>query len=147
MSTYITIEEADVYFNTRLWSDAWLNASLSDKIKALTMATQIINNLKFQGMKVSPNQDLEFPRDIHTQIPDNVKYACAEIAYTLLQGVDIEKEIAKLRVVADRLPSVSVTYDTTIIPENLLAGIPSYRAWVLLKPYLVDMAEIEVSRV
>lgn len=60
--TYSTLAEAELYFSTRLDSDAWDNAHQKDKIKSLIMATRDIDRLNFFGVKLDSNQPLEFPR-------------------------------------------------------------------------------------
>ena len=64
------------------------------KAGALAFATRKINNLPFKGMRVSPTQDNAFPRQyelddgttvIETEVPMNVRRACAEEALAILK--------------------------------------------------------------
>jgi hypothetical protein len=51
MAYYGTVAEADAYFAARLHSDVWTDAVASDKPKALTEATQLIDALNYRGVK------------------------------------------------------------------------------------------------
>jgi hypothetical protein len=42
-NSYATVEEANAYFTTRLHSDTWLDATVSEKEAALIMATRLID--------------------------------------------------------------------------------------------------------
>jgi hypothetical protein len=53
MSYYGTLAEANAYFNARLHSEGWSDSDSSDRTKALTEATQIIDALNFKGVKNS----------------------------------------------------------------------------------------------
>lgn len=68
--TYANYYEAEKYFSTRLDSNAWDDAVQKDKLKSLMMATRDINRLNFFGVKLHPNQPLEFPRK-HNRYPRN----------------------------------------------------------------------------
>lgn len=68
-NSYVSLEEAQAYFATRLHVGEWDKASESDKEKALVMATSIIDSLSFSGRKYKEGnpgsedyQALEWPR-------------------------------------------------------------------------------------
>lgn len=92
-------------------------------------------------------QELEFPRGADTVIPTDIKTACYEIAFALLDGVDPEAELDDLGVVSQGYSSVRTTYDRTSVPQHHNAGIPSAVAWRFLKPYLQDGRAVKISRV
>jgi hypothetical protein len=48
---YGTLTEANAYFDNRLHSEGWADSAPSDRPKALTEATQIIDSLKYRGVK------------------------------------------------------------------------------------------------
>lgn len=51
MAYYGTLTEANAYFDARLHSEGWSDSTPSDRPKALTEATQIIDSLKYRGVK------------------------------------------------------------------------------------------------
>lgn len=58
MATYGSRALADTYFGTQLWATDWTGASDADKDKALAMATEAIDSLKYKGVKHSVWQAL-----------------------------------------------------------------------------------------
>jgi len=172
-SYYGTVEEANTYFSNRLFEEAWTDASSEDRVKALIRATQIIDGLSFKGekaavyavmydeegeliddvteeeiMEAEASQELEFPRGWDTEIPDQIKIACWEIAHALLDGVDPDLELENLGVVSQGIASVRTTYNRnhTLI-EHIMNGVPSAAAWRYLRPFLRDSDAILLSRV
>jgi hypothetical protein len=51
MAYYGTVNGANVYFDSRLHSEAWANSAPDDRPKALNEATQIIESLCYKGVK------------------------------------------------------------------------------------------------
>jgi hypothetical protein len=134
MTPYMTVEEADTYFDTyRLVTDAWDAASTTQKTKALLLSTKLIDQLQYDGDAVGTEN--QFPRGTDTEVPEDIKQACAECAYSLLDGVDIEMEFDNLWTTGQSIANVRNTQRTEDVPEYKLVGIPSYMAWRLLKPY------------
>lgn len=144
---YITVVDADTYFSTRLNSEVWDLASNEDKEKAIVTAGKAIDRLNFTGSMTSASQSHQFPRDDDTVIPDDVKEACCELAYALLDGVDPELEYENLNMTTQTFGSTRSSYDRTNKPVNVLAGIVSIVAWRLLLPYLRDPQIVGISRV
>jgi hypothetical protein len=166
MAAYATTTEADAYFDTRLHSQLWEGASPSDKTKALAQATRAIDRLRFIGQRHSvyltiqngntdsvaiaqavAEQPLEFPRDADEEVPEDIKIACYEEAFTLLDGKDPDAELEDLPVVSQGYSSVRVTVDRSFVQEHLNAGIVSPRAWRYLKPYIAEAREVRLNRV
>lgn len=153
MAAYDTATNADIYFATRLHVLAWTESNLADKNKALTEASARIDRLRFKGNKVDSGQDLAFPRyygddpDGTETVPDNIKIACYECAYALLDGVDPELELENLAVSSQGVSSVRNTYARGEVPEHFAAGIPSAFAWRYLKPYIVRGNIVRLCRV
>ena len=155
---YIGRIDADVYFANRLNSNAWLDAVVADRDKALIEATRAIDRLNFCGEKKVSTQYLQFPRlnrDVDdptittadTEIPADIKAACCEIAIKLLDGVDVDEEAELVSKTSQGYGGARSTYDRSFVPEWKAAGIPSPRAWALLKPYVRDYHTINLSRV
>jgi hypothetical protein len=168
MNFYGSVEEAAEYFYTRLHESAWSNASLGDRPKALAAATSLIDGLNFKGQKhtvwelrkntrhptgeqiraANAAQQLEFPRDSDTTVPNEVCIACYEIAHSLLDGKDPEAELEALGISQQTFGSVQTSFSRNQPPlEHIANGIPSMLSWRLLRPFLRSDSEICISRV
>jgi len=146
MPYYGTIDGGDEYFGNILDCDGWLEAAIMRKGKALVMSTQIIDRFNYAGSKYVPSQEKAFPRSVAT-IPDNIIYACYEISNALLEGKDPAIEAESLNLINSGYANVRSTYDAQISPEHIVAGVPSIKAWQMLRPYLRDTRAIDISRV
>jgi hypothetical protein len=158
LDAYGTLSEANNYFDNRLRSVAWKRAKKEDKKSAMHEATLMIDQLNFIGIKTDPDQVRQFPRgpspircvtvrDANTEIPTDIKHACFEIAIKLIQGYDPDREADILAVNQQAYSNVRTGYDRTFVPDYMRAGIPSFRAWTYLKPYLRNPEEIDLVRV
>ena len=149
MDPYITEEDADAYFAERLCTSAWDTEASSDgnRNAALVQATRAIDRLNFAGSKTSATQEREFPRNSGTTIPTDIQYACAEVALALLDGIEPDKEIENLALVAQGISGARSTYDRSFALEYLRNGIPTATAWAYLTPYLRDSNNLTLSRV
>jgi len=145
MASYGTYADGDTYFATRLWVSAWTGATDANKTIALAEATTRIDQLRFYGEKTDDDQDNEFPRD-DDDTPDEIAYACFEIAMELLDGRNPDLEFENLSIKTYRFDKVS-TERSEAMPEHILAGIPSVVAWRYLKPYLASNRTLRISRV
>lgn len=102
VNSYITIEEADSYFSSRLGADFWAELEESTKEKALITATKKIDRLTFIGWKKSLKQPLQFPRVYYSgfcynglqiaDVPQAIKDAVCEEALTTLQYIENNSE-------------------------------------------------------
>ncbi len=146
LTAYITAIDAQAYFDGRLNTGPWDNATSGDRDKSLSMATTLIDRLNFLGEKTDEDQDLQFPRDTDTVIPEDIEFACAECALALLDGVDVELEFENLSMISQGYSNVRSTYDRSRPAEHLLAGIPSVLAWRFLKPYIRDIHTVDLDR-
>jgi len=144
---YVTTEEANTYFAGRLHTEVWDDATNSDRTKALTMATKAIDKLNFAGSMTVSTQELQFPRGGDVLAPADIKEATCELALRLLDGIDVDREIENLRVLESGNSSIKTTYNRDMVPEYVLAGIPSPKAWNLLIPYLRDARTLSIDRV
>ena len=103
-NSYVTVTEAESYFETRIDDEKWSSASDSLKDDALVTATQIIDNNPWIGSAISSSQALAWPRknamyydprlgfDVTfttTEIPYLVKIAVYEQALHLLNNEDL----------------------------------------------------------
>ena len=147
MTAYANLTEAGLYFQDRLFSDVWTATDSETREKALNRATQLIDTLNFAGSKYVSTQENEFPRGTDTTVPDDIKDACCEIAYNLLDGRDPEYDHEMLNEEQASFGQGRVSKNVSMIPEAIAHGIPSNHAWNLLKPYLRDGTEIVISRI
>lgn len=130
--SWISRPDAELYFNDRLFIRVWEEATEREKEKALTMATKAVEQLELYAFTV---------------VPQDLKDAICEIALSLLDGKDPEMEFENLGLVTSQYSSVRSTYDRTVPMEHIEAGIPSIKAWRLIKPYLDVSKGITLSRV
>jgi len=148
MTPYADTEFGDDYFENILNTAAWDSETDDDiKTKALKEATIWIDGLNFKGQKADATQENQFPRGTDTEVPAAIKEACCDMALALLDGMDVELEVNDRRLVSTGYSAVRGTYNTGIVNEHVAAGIPSYRAWRKLLPYLRTATAIRISRV
>lgn len=97
-NTYATLEEADAYFDARLYASAWTSLTGTDGIetkkKALIAAAQRNDQEPLDGARAALGQRLEWPRTgvtdrsgysvASTAIPEDIKIAQYETALFLL---------------------------------------------------------------
>lgn len=168
MAAYVTIQFAQSYFDERLHETAWSLASAADRPKALLAATRIIDTLRYKGYKhtvyellqsnpdatqdeiaaAALQQENEFPRGADTEVPMTIQWACCEIAYALLDGVDPDIELENLSAQDYGIGSVRGSFNRTQEPlENVINGVPSVTAWKWIRPFLRDDDQIRLARI
>lgn len=144
---YVTNDEADTYFGNKFNATLWDDCSEDDKTKLLYEATQRIDRLKYRKKKTTFEQPLEFPRGGDLEVPNDIKVACCEIAYQILDGRDIDLEVEDGRIVSESYSGVRVNNNPDFVLDHIHAGIPSYLAWTYLLKYLVDPKTTTLTRV
>ena len=96
-NSYVTLAEADAYFETVPSSTQWDNKQDDKKNRALISATRWIDSFVFYGDRCDNGQALKFPRNNYkvddvelacTTIPNNIKYAQYELARLLANDTD-----------------------------------------------------------
>jgi spore maturation protein CgeB len=103
-NSYVTIAEADSYFETRIDSAEWTSSSDEVKEQALVTATQLIDDRPWIGFAVSSSQALAWPRKeamyydsrmgqnitiATNEVPSKVKTAVYEQALHLINNEDL----------------------------------------------------------
>lgn len=146
MALYTDKAFADAYFGAKLVAYAWTDETIERQNLALAEATFILEQLNYAGEKTDTDQELQFPRGGDIVIPDTIKQACCEVAYALLDGVEIEHEQKNVRATNLKFANVVSKFDSRMVPEHIVAGVPSWRAWLLLKPYLRSHETIKLTR-
>lgn len=156
-TAYITTDEADIYFQGKLFKDAWLEADMPDRRAALIEATTILDQIDYISQKAVNTQEHEFPRyaifpqfDNVTYDSDNVpfqiKYATAELALALLDGFERDKSINTNNIYSQAYGLNKVIYDRTGLSPHAKAGITP-EVWIMIQPLVKDFSSIELSRV
>lgn len=136
---YVTLEEANTYFESRLHAEAWTNASDADKQKALEMATRAIDRTPLKGVKASWDQAHQFPRYPDTEIPQAVKDACCEEALAILERGNSQRR----RLQQEGVQSLSVGgLSETYVAGARGGGLISQEAKELLRPWLLGAVSI-----
>lgn len=142
-NSYVDIATASAYFATRLYNDTWEKATTSSKERALKMATAILDDMDWKGLKQDSTNSLRWPRngvydrddfaiDSET-IPVFLEHATAELALDLLDNdttktTEQDKALVK-KVKAGSIdiefsvPSVS---ESTVIQEDVRRLISFY---------------------
>ena len=96
-NSYVTLTEANSYFETAPESSTWTNKTDDQKNRSLIAATRWIDTFVFQGDRCDENQALKFPRTNYqvdrvelscSTIPNNIKYAQYELARALANETD-----------------------------------------------------------
>lgn len=158
-NSYISLADANTYFNARLYCDAWTTSTDDNKSKALLMATAKIDRQRLKGEKVDDSQTLQFPREIfvgrnymdayrgegwYTEdaISQDVKNATCEEALKILQNgasANQRLELQQQGVKRFKLGNLEEEYNgTSSTVEKLL----SLEARLYLKKYLSGVAPI-----
>jgi hypothetical protein len=141
-NTYITLADAETYFESRLHKADWDSASDGDKNIALAWATRLLDSqVEWAGAKYTESQSLRWPRSsVYTSDGEDVDYdsiptfianATAEYAYWLIKkdrtADDSTRGFKKLK--ADVLEMEVNPYDRPdVIPDAV---------WLLIQGYAV----------
>ena len=96
-NSYVTLTEANDYFDTSPDSSTWTNKTDDQKKRSLISAARWIDTLVFYGDRCDDGQALKFPRNNYqvdgvelscSKIPNNIKYAQYELARALANDTD-----------------------------------------------------------
>ena len=91
-NSYVTLTEANDYFDTSPDSSTWTNKTDDQKKRSLISAARWIDTLVFYGDRCDDGQALKFPRNNYqvdgvelacSKIPNGIKYAQYELARAL----------------------------------------------------------------
>ena len=96
-NSYVTLAEANAYFETVPKSTNWDNKPDDSKNRALISATRWIDTFQFYGDRCDNSQALNWPRNNYhvdrvelscSTIPNDIKYATYELANALANDTD-----------------------------------------------------------
>ena len=146
-NSYVTEDEADLYFEDRAFSSKW-NSFTGDKESLLILCSRVLDwYIKWKGFKKSVTQPMEWPRtDVilsdgstvdDTYLPEAVKIAVFEqvISSTVndptladpLMGLE-EIKVATLALRAKPDQSGGITKSKVVIPEKVYKILTDLRS-------------------
>ena len=155
---YGSLVEANNYFDQRLHTFSWDNASADDKIRANNQSYAGINQFNYIEEKKTVAdallanasaseatlqaaylaQDGEFPRGTSAVVPDPILWAQYLWAYALLDGRVPEEDFEQLTVTSQAFGGVRQAYNRQIAMDHIALLIPSPRAYSYLRAYFRD---------
>ena len=144
-NSYVTLTEANSYFETAPDSSTWTNKTDDQKNRSLIAATRWIDTFVFQGDRCDENQALKFPRTNYqvdrvelscSTIPNNIKYAQYELARALANETDAMTGNTGTdgNIVEVKLGDIQVKYNTTSQGTGTVNNIMDKYPW--LQSYL-----------
>lgn len=105
-NSYVSLEEANTYFDDRPNSSRWTAATDNQKKQALLFATKLIDaTVRFTGSKVSSTQALEWPRT--GMLDRNGNSLSSSVIPTLLKNIVCE--IALTTLASDRMAELDAS--------------------------------------
>ena len=96
-NSYVTLADANSYFETVPDSSTWTNKTDDQKNRSLISACRWIDSLNFLGDRCDEGQALKWPRNnytvddvelVCTSVPSSIKYAQYELARALANETD-----------------------------------------------------------
>ncbi len=142
-NSYVTVAEADAYFQYRLDAAAWVNSDVTRKGQALVTATSMLDEMTWAGTVISDPQNLAFPRVCEYfdpklgallyldgySVPDRIIKATYELAIHLLNNeglLDSTDSVGSL--------SAGVITISNIVPAEKIPAMVRR----LVKPLLIN---------
>lgn len=175
MANYGTVNDGNAFFDARLHSYDWDQATVSDRGKALVQASELIDQFDYVGDKYTVYvakealgdladlttdenkeilrqaelaQELEFPRGSSATIPTEIEYACYLIAKALLSGRDPDMDLESMATKSTSYGDVRTSYDRSgNTQEHITHLIPSPQAFNLLRPFFRERNQFDLYRV
>jgi hypothetical protein len=135
---YCTVEDADKYFEKRLYIESWVWAQFPDKESALWQATKAIDRQLLKGRKTDQSQALAFPRYPDTEVPEAVKEACCEEALALLERGNSQRR----KMQQDGVRSFTLGNMSEAYAPGAGKGVLSQEAKELLRPWLLGAVNV-----
>ena len=129
-NSYVTLAEANAYFETTPNDTNWNNKNDDKKNRALITATRYINDFEFYGKRCTLAQALKWPRKDYkvdgvkidcTFIPDEVKVATFELARALANDGTYEEV---------KLGDLEVKYSSDSLNPGMVNTILDVFPWV-----------------
>lgn len=127
-NSFITKEDADIYFDERYDSKIWQDTDDETKEKLLITASRKINSFDYTGEKADETQPMEFPRNYGT--PQDIKDAVCEEAISMLsQENNVHKKNQENNISSISLGAGSVSYSgfqKTAVEKEIISHTALY---------------------
>jgi hypothetical protein len=140
-NSYITIADADTFFESHLYADDWNDADTTQKCQALQMATRLLDQwFEWAGSVTDGDQALLWPRsavigpdgylEANDTIPVRIEQGTAELARNLIikdRTADNETEAQGVKRV--KAGSVEVEFGSVSakpIPDSVMGYVSCY---------------------
>lgn len=134
VNSYISVDEAKNIANDYIFEEnkmSWLDTlSENDISKLINISTKKIEKLYFKGVKVTPEQNMQFPRIIsgkNTDIPEDLKIAI--VLQAVEDGYSVNDEEIQLRdkgVSKYSVDGASIEFSEKAVKDKLNCGIYVY---------------------
>ena len=135
INSYVSIVEADLYFEDRLDATSWTAASDTAKEQALVTATATLDNMEWTGVAVDQDQSLAFPRTgsyydpklgmevmFTSEVPTRIINATYELAYHLLNNdnaLDNTGEVQSIHIGPIKLINIRSAGTPSVIKNSI----------------------------
>ena len=152
-NSYVTLADADAYFDTTPDSTNWDNKTTDQKNRALISATRWIDALSFYGDRCSETQALKWPRKDYTVdgidlactlIPVGIEIATYELARALANDTDAITGSTGTTGIYDQveLGDLKVKYNKTSQTSGVINNVFDVYPWLqtYLGPYCMGGA-------
>lgn len=152
-NSYVTLVDADAYFETVPDSATWTDKTDDQKNRALISATRWIDALSFYGDRCSETQALKWPRDNYkvdgidlacTLIPLGIEVATYELARALANDTDAITGSTGTTGLYDQveLGELKVKYKASSMTPGVINNVFDVYPWLqsYLGPYCIGGA-------
>jgi hypothetical protein len=152
-NSYVTLADADAYFETTPDSGTWTDKTNDQKNRALISATRWIDALSFYGDRCTDTQALKWPREDYTVdgvdlactlIPDGIKTATYELARAFANDTTAITGTSGTTGIYDevKLGDLQVKYNKTSQTSGVINNIFDVYPWLqtYLGPYCMGGA-------
>lgn len=130
-NSFVTLEEAQQYFEERYNAQKWFELQDSDKENLLITSSKKINKFDFAGKKLDSSQPMKFPRDF--PMPQDIKDAVCEEALSMaVAGASVHYQNQKNNIKSLGLGSGSVSYGDAVNQMGMISEEAAYlvNTWV-----------------
>ncbi len=152
-NSYVTLADADAYFETVPDSTDWVGKTTDQKNRALISATRWIDVLSFYGKRCSETQALKWPRKEYevdgielacTLIPFGIEVATYELARALANDTDAITGSTGTTGIYDQveLGELKVRYKSSSMTPGVINNVFDVYPWLqsYLGPYCIGGA-------
>lgn len=161
---YGTVSAASGYFDSRLRSTDWFDATPARQQASLVEATALIDQFDYINQKYTVSiladdatdeeirlanleQTCQFPRGSVDTVPAEIERACYLIGKALLSGREPDMDNESLSATSTAYGSVRTSYSRDgNTQEHMAHLIPSPQAFNLLKPFFRERNQFRIDR-